>query len=82
MFLYNALDAYVQDQSEKDSISLTHHFQLRSSAKRNGTLPKSPTLSSHNISHSVKVEAENNTAHVVKVDAESPTTNGKVETDV
>lgn len=45
MFLYEALESFYQDQTEKESNSFSHHLHLRGSSKKNGSLPKSPTLS-------------------------------------
>ncbi|KAJ8301223.1 hypothetical protein KUTeg_020210, partial [Tegillarca granosa] len=45
MFLYEVLESFYQDQTEKESNSFSHHLHLRGSSKKNGSLPKSPTLS-------------------------------------
>ncbi|XP_021367515.1 tyrosine-protein phosphatase 99A-like isoform X2 [Mizuhopecten yessoensis] len=45
LFLYKAMESYIQDCSEKESNNLSHHIHLRNSTKRNGTMPRSPTLS-------------------------------------
>ncbi|KAK3101774.1 hypothetical protein FSP39_006244 [Pinctada imbricata] len=69
MFLYSALDSYEHEQNEKESASLSHHFHLRSSAKRNGTMPRSPTLPVHNNTDTV-------------VTPQNKTLPAKIETDV
>ncbi|XP_033746096.1 LOW QUALITY PROTEIN: tyrosine-protein phosphatase 99A-like [Pecten maximus] len=45
LFLYKAMESYIQDCSEKESNNLSHHLHLRNSSKKNGTMPRSPTLS-------------------------------------
>lgn len=66
LFLYSAVEAYCNEQSDKDSVIMSNHLILRS-AKRNGTLPsprsptvqnkvpRSPSLPNHN-HNSNKVE--------------------------
>lgn len=39
------MDSYIQDQSEKETNNLSHHLHLRTASKKNGTMPRSPTLS-------------------------------------
>ena len=43
LFLYSAVEGYCNDQNEKDSAIMSNHLILRSS-KRNGTLPRSPSV--------------------------------------
>ncbi|XP_069101709.1 tyrosine-protein phosphatase 99A-like isoform X3 [Argopecten irradians] len=45
LFLHKAMESYIQDCSEKESNHLSHHLHLRNSSKKNGTMPRSPTLS-------------------------------------
>lgn len=45
LFLYKAMESYIQECSDKESNNLSHHLHLRTSTKKNGTMPRSPTLS-------------------------------------
>jgi hypothetical protein len=45
LYIFLAMNSYIQEQYDKETASLSHHLHLRSSsAKRNGTLSRSPTL--------------------------------------
>ncbi|XP_062589187.1 tyrosine-protein phosphatase 99A-like isoform X2 [Saccostrea cucullata] len=45
LYIFLAMNSYIQEQYDKEVASLSHHLHLRSSsAKKNGTLPRSPTL--------------------------------------
>nr|XP_022298324.1 tyrosine-protein phosphatase 99A-like isoform X1 [Crassostrea virginica] len=45
LYIFLAMSGYIQEQFERETASLSHHLQLRSSsAKKNGTLPRSPSL--------------------------------------
>ncbi|XP_048739553.2 tyrosine-protein phosphatase 99A-like isoform X3 [Ostrea edulis] len=45
LFIFLAMNSYIQEQFDKETASLSHHLHLRSSsAKKNGTLSRSPTL--------------------------------------
>lgn len=45
LYIFLAMNSYIQEQFERETASLSHHLHLRSSsAKKNGTLPRSPNL--------------------------------------
>ncbi|XP_061178739.1 tyrosine-protein phosphatase 99A-like isoform X2 [Saccostrea echinata] len=45
LYIFLAMNSFIQEQYDKEAASLSHHLHLRSSsAKKNGTLPRSPTL--------------------------------------